>query len=619
MVRPGLLSRIIVLAALLLPGWHAHATDALAPAPGQDLAQVLTQADKLKTADHAQFLRLLAELDRRAPELSSNQKWHLRYLDAWQWAFDGRYDVARPALNDIIAHAGDATLQVRALATLINILGFGQHYEEAFTQLSTLIDLLPTVKDPEARYQALGETAQFLAAAGQYELASEYAQRIMDDPELADHACQGMAFKLRVLFRAGKVRGTDPEYDRGIDACVKAKQALYANSLRNDQAKYAIEQGRPKDAIALLLAHYDEFVSYHYRVLMNGVNVTLAQAYWQLGDTAMARKYAMEAVAESVKDKYSDSLGPAYQVLYEVADKLGDTRTALDFHKKYMEADKGYLNDVSARAVAYQTVRQQLLANKMEVDSLNKQNQILQLQRKLDRKDMETSRLYIALLLTVVASIAFWMLRIKRSQMRFKRLATRDSLTGVHSRQHFVDEAELALRAAAKATRPACLVLVDLDHFKDVNDTHGHVVGDLVLKRAVAACQHHLGRRDIFGRLGGEEFAVFMPDASASQARDRAERIRQAIAATPLWGETRHVVISASFGVASTDRSGYEMRQLMIDADNALYQAKRDGRNRVVYGEHGDFVVPSATATTTVDAPATSDLVSIDNAVGATR
>lgn len=80
-----------------------------------------------------------------------------------------------------------------------------------------------------------------------------------------------------------------------------------------------------------------------------------------------------------------------------------------------------------------------------------------------------------------------------------------------------------------------------------------------------------------------------MPDCSAAQARERAERLRQAVAATPLWGDTRSVVITASFGVASTDRSGYELRQLMIDADNALYQAKRDGRNRVIYGDGNDL------------------------------
>lgn len=597
MFRAGHFSRIIVLAALL-GGWCVGAAIAAVPAPAEDPVQMLGRADKLKTADHGEFLHLLDQLDRRRTELSSDQQWRLRYLDAWQWAFEGRYDLARPALNNIVSQSGDSTLKVRAVATLVNIQGIGHHYEDAFARLSMLVDLLPSAKNAEARYQALGEAAQLLYSAGQYELASDYAQRILDDPEMRDHMCQGMTFKLRALFHAGKVRGTDPEYDRGIEMCLKAKQELYANALRSDQAKYDMQQNRPLEAVATLQAHYDEFVSYHYRALMNSVDALLAQAYWDLGDVDQARKYASRAVAETIADEYSESLGEAYHVLYQVEEKRGNTSGALDFHKKYMDADKGYLNDVSARAIAFQTVRQQVLANKMQVDSLNKQNEILQLQRKLDRKDMETSRLYIALLITVVASIAFWLLRIKRSQMRFKRLATRDSLTGIHSRQHFVDETELALRAAAKATRAACLVLVDLDHFKDVNDTHGHIIGDMVLKRAVAACQHHLHRRDVFGRLGGEEFAIYMPDASASRARERAERIRQAIAATPLWGETRQVIITASFGVASSDRSGYDLRQLMIDADNALYQAKRDGRNRVVYSEHSDLLAP-------VPAPAT--------------
>jgi len=190
----------------------------------------------------------------------------------------------------------------------------------------------------------------------------------------------------------------------------------------------------------------------------------------------------------------------------------------------------------------------------------------------------------------------FWLFRMKRSQLRFKRLATQDSLTNICSRQHFVDETELLLRHAGKVSRSACLILLDLDHFKQVNDTHGHVIGDLVLKRAVAACQHHLRRSDLFGRLGGEEFAIMMPDCAAATAVERAERIREAIAAAPLWGETRHVVIIASFGVGCTDASGYELRQLMIDADNALYRAKRGGRNCVVYGDEPAAANPAGAA-----------------------
>lgn len=596
MPRTGALGRNLILAACLLLGSSVGAARAAAPATVEDPAPMLDRADRIKTSDHDAFLKLLSELDQRSAELSSAEQWRLRYLDAWQVAFEGRYEQARPQLTEVVNLSGDPTLQVRATATLVNILGIERHYEDAFSRLSVLIDQLPTVKDPEARYQALGEAAQFLTFAGQYDLASGYAQQIIDDPALTGHACQGLFFKVNALYRSGRIKGTDADFDRAIDACHDNKQELFANALRGKRADYAIKQGHPDDAITLLQAHYGEVKSYHYPPLLSDFDYLLAQAYWEQGDVTQARKYANATLDDVASNEYADARSMAYKVLYSVENRLGNPQGALDYHEKYMEADKGYLNDVSARAIAYQTVRQQLLANKMQVDALNKQNQILQLQRRLDRKDMETSRLYIALLLTVVASIAFWLWRTKRSQLRFKRLATRDSLTGVHSRQHFVDEAEIALRLAAKSTRDACLVLLDLDHFKDVNDTHGHVIGDLVLKRAVAACQHHLRRHDIFGRLGGEEFAVYMPGCSASQARERAERIRQAIAATPLWGETRHVIITASFGVASTDRSGYELRQLMIDAESALFEAKRDGRNRVVYGQLGDFIVPATSA-----------------------
>ncbi|WP_019464053.1 tetratricopeptide repeat-containing diguanylate cyclase [Dyella japonica] len=592
MVRSGRHCRNLLLAACLLPGLWMGAAVAATPPSVEGTEEMLDRADRIKTSNHDEFLKLLGELDQRKNELTLARQWRLRYLDAWQTAYEGRYEQAKPQLTEVINLSGDATLQVRATATLVNILGYGRRYEDAFTRLNMLIDQLPTVKDTEARYQALGEAAQFLAMAGQYDLASGYAQQILDDPALRDHTCQGMSFKLHALYRNGDIKGTDPGFDRGIDACLANKQELFGNEMRADRADYAIKQGRADEALALLQSHYDEVRAYRYPALIASFDTLLARAYWERGDLAQARKYANATLDDSVRDEYAQSRSQAYQVLYNVENRLGNVQAALDYHEKYMDADKGYLTDVTARALAYQTVRQQLLANKVQVDALNKQNEILQLQRKLDRKEMETSRLYIALLLTIVASIAFWLLRTKRSQLRFKRLATRDSLTGVHSRQHFVDEVEVALRVSARSTRDACLVLLDLDHFKDVNDTHGHVIGDLVLKRAVAACQHHLRRHDIFGRLGGEEFAVFMPDCSASQARERAERIRQAIAAAPLWGETRHVIISASFGVASTDRSGYDLHQLMIDADNALYQAKRDGRNRVVYGQLGDFIAP---------------------------
>src|SRR5690606_38027158 len=136
--------------------------------------------------------------------------------------------------------------------------------------------------------------------------------------------------------------------------------------------------------------------------------------------------------------------------------------------------------------------------------------------------------------------------------------------------QHFVSAAEQQLHHCRKASRAACVVLIDLDPFKMVNDTHGHAVGDRVLKQAVQACQQHLRSTDIFGRLGGEEFAIVLPGCSAEQALVRAEQMRVAIASAAISDSGVAVAISASFGVATVECCGYDLRDLLADADDGL-------------------------------------------------
>jgi diguanylate cyclase (GGDEF)-like protein len=145
-----------------------------------------------------------------------------------------------------------------------------------------------------------------------------------------------------------------------------------------------------------------------------------------------------------------------------------------------------------------------------------------------------------------------------------------------------VSEAERTLRMLERRHGSACLISIDLDHFKQINDTHGHATGDVVLKHTVALCQRQLRPTDLFGRLGGEEFGILLPDCTLDQGMAIADRIRTAIEGTPVNGDGCLVAFSASIGLASTDTSGYELQRLRKDADAALYRAKRTGRNRVM-------------------------------------
>jgi diguanylate cyclase (GGDEF)-like protein len=247
---------------------------------------------------------------------------------------------------------------------------------------------------------------------------------------------------------------------------------------------------------------------------------------------------------------------------------------------------------VNTRTQAYQIVHQHTLTKKLEAEALSKQNNILRLQQALANKAVETSRLYILLLLVAIASIVLWLFRLKRSQLRFKRLSRLDSLTGILNHQHFVGQSDRILHALERKAGHACLVVLDLDHFKGVNDTHGHAMGDAVLKRAVAVCQQQLRPSDLFGRLGGEEFGILLYECSRQHGMEIANRIRTAIAETPIHKDGCVVTVSASVGLASTDTSGYGLQRLCKEADAALYRAKRAGRNCVM----GDIEVGSVLA-----------------------
>jgi len=164
--------------------------------------------------------------------------------------------------------------------------------------------------------------------------------------------------------------------------------------------------------------------------------------------------------------------------------------------------------------------------------------------------------------------------------------ASTDSLTGVSNRRYFLLQAEQELRRSRRFARELSVVMFDLDHFKNVNDQHGHAAGDVVLQGVVKAGLESLRQSDQMGRIGGEEFAIFLPETGLAAAAEVANRLRQHIAERPMitGGETARraaVDCTVSIGVAELAPQDSSIDDLLHRADQALYQAKNNGRNRV--------------------------------------
>ncbi len=175
-------------------------------------------------------------------------------------------------------------------------------------------------------------------------------------------------------------------------------------------------------------------------------------------------------------------------------------------------------------------------------------------------------------------------LELRQSVNNTMALAVTDELTGLYNRRYFDRHLNVMLGKALEQDRDIALMILDIDHFKAVNDNHGHDVGDAVLREFAARLKRNIRGVDLACRFGGEEFVVLMPDTDTGQAEAVAERVRQSMAEKPFEvGPSRPLTVTVSAGVALNESHADTPESLVKRADVALYRAKREGRNRVIF------------------------------------
>jgi diguanylate cyclase (GGDEF)-like protein len=199
----------------------------------------------------------------------------------------------------------------------------------------------------------------------------------------------------------------------------------------------------------------------------------------------------------------------------------------------------------------------------------------------------------------LAGSIAIWysdriksrsLTDLERAKEQLNYYATIDPLTNTFNRRHFMELSERRIKRAHASNRHSSFLFFDLDHFKMINDEHGHFIGDQILQGVAKICMQHLRTDDILGRFGGEEFVILLPETKLEDARNIAERLRQIIAETPIETDIEPIYTTISIGVALMDGSNsVTVDKLLSRADRAMYLAKQAGRNRVVIWEESDL------------------------------
>ena len=574
-----------MLAALLAAG-SAYASD--------DIQVLIDKAEQTKSADHQQFQRLLEKLNVSLEQATPSQQDSIRYLNAYALVFQGKHEQAIRVANDLLITSSNPDVQFRASALIVNAHAINRKFTDGLRQLERTLKLLGSVSSKELRHQGLGVAATINSQIGQYEEALQFAGKILvDDPD-ARTECLARQVYLDAQQNVSKTEPREEAIEKSIAQCLGQGELAAANFMRITLARALVLRGAREDAIKLLESHLKEVERTRYPRLIADVKATLAELLLEKGNISMAERYALDTLMHSKSIQSSLPLVKAYRAIYEIAERRGSPELALAAYKNYADADKAYLDEVKTRELAYQIVRQETLQKTQQIDLLDQQNQVLQLQRKVDQQAAQNNRLIVMLLIVLVASIGYWAFKIKRVQLSLKKMAETDALTGICNRHHFTIRAERALAECARNGEQAALIMYDLDHFKNINDRFGHGTGDWALKEVAEASKGFCRRIDVLGRLGGEEFAILMYGCDLRAAARVAEDCRVRLAQIDTR-ETGHVfAITGSFGVTFSVQSGYSLARLLSHADRQLYRAKHLGRNRVCVYENESEAVRAA-------------------------
>lgn len=381
------------------------------------------------------------------------------------------------------------------------------------------------------------------------------------------HAESGAPDKAQAAFR------------QAIDLAGKHADPYSVNSARLGLASTQITLGEPDAALDTLAKARTGFVAQKDESNKDMLLILTGQALARQGEHAAALtnyEMALPLVKRNGNDRY---LAEIYKLRAASQEALGHAGTALEDYKRYTDLQmklQGKMRLEQSRMMEYEyEIRRRDFENRqLRADAQARELQVIALERV--RHWQTLSLVLAALFVVLLSSLAFRQWNKSRS---LRNLTMTDPLTSVASRIGIEREAEQAISMSTRTDTPLSLLMLDLDHFKAINDRYGHAAGDRVLRETAATWHAQLRGRDPLGRIGGEEFVVVCADTSLDQALLVAARLREATHALRFDDIDPALQVSVSIGAAS-HKQGETRDELFARADAALYRAKQRGRDR---------------------------------------
>jgi diguanylate cyclase (GGDEF)-like protein len=483
----------------------------------------------------------------------------------------------------IAKQVGDVPLQAEAAGDIGYLQYVRGAMADALANLQNAYRLCAQLGDEKGRLDALSNIANVYADAhvAQYDRAIEYYRQLLGEYEKHGQPSDvaDTTFNIGSTFETkGDLTAAELYYRRALVVFQTLGQAKDVAFTKRSLGSALMKQGRAAEALPLLdsaVAFYDghdEENTAHSRQFRGMAYRRLGRFPEALAEFDAARRFFERENNVRFLEKNLEETALVYS-------QLGDWRKAYDAAVRH-----------AALSQTLAETRRDELSSRLRVtfDSEKKEQENRALAREnglrsVALREAERSRkLQIAVsaliaLLAAAMAILFWRQVVNTRRMR--AMAMTDELTRLPNRRHILAAAEIAFAAAKRDGRTAAVIILDIDHFKRINDTLGHAAGDAVLRIVARTCRIALRADDQIGRIGGEEFLVVLHAATPSQAHEIAERLRIAVERLDLTSIAPDLYITISLGVCVPDN--YDATAAIAAADSMLYRAKECGRNRV--------------------------------------
>lgn len=553
-------------------------------AEGQELVDTLLSevAQNLHAAPE-KAIRALDQLQEIKSPFSTKQRDRYYVLLSAYLTFRGSYAEQIKLIQSVIDTIDDP----ESRSNLLYYLSYGYaslgDYHHALLAMNEGILLVPKLKEVTPKIAALQAAVTLFNSLHAYDDSFLFADRIyLLEAKMGNTLakCMGLADKVEINFMRGdsnQARFLLPEAISVCDAhgskiiSLIIKSLAYIDALNLNYDKVEIETG-----LSFLLEFSKSNQSSDY---VTQLEEAIAHAYLKKGQLTQAERYATQAYQRAKSQNVVQLQEKSSETMAKIKRAQGQSDSAMDYYEINLALKKKVLDDQLQKNLAYQRVKFDTQDKANQLAQMEQKNKLLTIEKQLQHGKNQNLLLMITLAAILLVTLAAWLLRTLQQKNIFRISSQVDGLTQVANRAHFIATATALFNVPENL---ASVMLLDMDHFKKVNDTYGHATGDWVLKTVCNTIRAQLRRDDLLGRLGGEEFALCLPDMTQAEVLALAERCRAAIEFIDTHASGHAFPISASFGVATRGQHGLgSFEETLAAADKALYVSKSEGRNRI--------------------------------------